>query len=171
MFSSFLLGGLSFREICLLFVTAHVQVSYHRSATPSRVLAEFNPVYRSMLRSFLGQNFHRKPHLQPRVLVAFDREGTKSAATRPDSLDAFPHIHAILSVPPNVQSRFSEVEIEALLQKLIPATGFFEEPFVQHIDRNTSNLRNLIAYSMKDARLLEATPGYEDYAFDWWPKS
>lgn len=151
----------------IALVTAHVRPSFHRRADPAFVLTEFRHCYANLSRELLGSNFHRpvKRAQAPRTLVAYDRQGSRHPATRPDQINVGPHAHAVIALVTEF-CRTAPNDLAGAIRRAVLRAEAFETVHVRLVPYHLDALTHLIDYGTKDARYLEASGRWPDIAYD-----
>jgi len=154
----------------LFHITVNMKPNLHRAANPSSLLSQFDGVFRTLIRQLVGRNYHRKPHLQPRALVAFDRIGSKRDRTAATTLDDWPHLHVVMTLTPHLVEHLDDAEIELIIMSSVVRSPIFEEPHIQMKLARRSDVQALVSYALKDTFRLEASANWGDVAYDLWPR-
>lgn len=169
-FVDFLIDKIHFRDRYILFMTIPVKPCLHGSATPQKLLSEFNRSYQRICRRLVGRNYHRKPHLQPRLVAAFDRIGSKRDATRADGYDACPHLHAVIGLDPRIWKSQTDIKLESIIFEAFIKSHLFGEPHLQKGGRSRREIKKQLSYAMKDACFIDRGREADDMSWDIWPR-
>lgn len=166
----YLIDQICLRDRYILLMTIPVKPCLHGSTTPQKLLSEFERPYKRICRKLVGRNYHRKPHLQPRLIAAFDRIGSKRDATRADRYDACPHLHAVISLDPRIWQTQSDCKIESFIFEAFVKSHLFEEPHLKKGGQSHREIKNQLRYAMKDACFIDRGREADGMSWDMWPR-
>ncbi len=153
----------------VLQITLNFRPKYHGRIVPQSAFKAFDKVYQTYCRIRLGQNYNRKRYLQPMTIVGYDRAGSRRSATRPDTLQYYPHLHGITAEIPRTGE---DVNFELVLDEWNVATlktNMFEAPYLQRVSNEESDVSRVLDYNLKDSYYLEQNFLSGDIAWMVWP--